>query len=907
MELKRNLLSVALASALFAWAGHAHAQADTQTAEQDQGDQADKAKSKKEKAKEKELATIHVTGIRAGIESAIDVKQASTSIVEAVSAEDIGKLPDVSIADSIARLPGITAQRDRGRARDIHIRGLSGDFATTTLNGREQVSMSNSRGVEFDQYPSELMSQVLVYKTPDASLIGQGLSGTVDMRTIRPLDYGKQAVAFNLRGDMNRLDGDKKTGFRGSLSYIDQFADDTIGLALGYARLNNPGQGNKFESWGYDNGAIGGGQLYDYENDNTRDGLMATLQYKPNDEYEMVLDVYYSRFDRKENERGMEFGTTWGGATLVDRTDGSGGVATEASWTGVRPIVRNDFNGYEDRLTSIGWNHKWSFAEDWTFTADLGTSRGKRDERILELYSVLAEGMSDTATAHFNPDGYFDFDFGLDYSDPSILRLADPGGWGGDRAQAGYLKDFDIRDDINSYRFEFNRSIESSWLSDVRFGVNQTDRTKSRGSTENTLCVTSGCTDNVFAEVPSEYVSGMTELLGGTGIMNLDYDAILNSGVYTFLIKDHADIANKNWEVDETVRTYFVQADIDGSLGSVGVRGNVGVQVQDVDQTSYGFATFSGSPVGQLIEGGASYTDVLPSLNLSFELSNEQMLRFSAARQVARPRMDDMRASRDFGIDRSNQPPPGSGLSSPFWSGGGGNPDLRPWEANAFDLAYEKYFGGRGYFSVSYFYKDLRTYIYDQQLLVDYSGLPVPDGGDAPASNIGVYSSKANGEGGTLRGIEYSLSVPFDLMWEPLEGFGIQASYTENSTNIQPGGPGTDQPLPGFSKYTSNVTLYYERYGFSARASRRSRSAFLGSQQGFGGDLEQIYQQGEAVVDFQMGYAFQNGPLKDLSILFQVSNLTDEPFRTAYDGNEATPRQYFAYGRNYLLGISYRF
>ncbi|MEZ5465783.1 MAG: TonB-dependent receptor plug domain-containing protein, partial [Lysobacteraceae bacterium] len=310
MELKRNLLSVALASALFAWAGHAHAQADTPTVDQDQGDEADQAKSKKEKekAKAKELGTIQVSGIRYGIESAIDVKQSSTSIVEAVSAEDIGKLPDVSIADSIARLPGITAQRDRGRARDIHIRGLSGDFATTTLNGREQVSMSNSRGVEFDQYPSELLSQVLVYKTPDAALVGQGLSGTVDMRSIRPLDYGKQAVAFNLRGDMNRLDGDKKTGFRGSLAYIDQFADDTIGLALGYARLNNPGQGNKFESWGYDNGAIGGGQLYDYENDNTRDGLMATLQYQPNDEYEMVLDVYYSRFDREENERGLEFG-----------------------------------------------------------------------------------------------------------------------------------------------------------------------------------------------------------------------------------------------------------------------------------------------------------------------------------------------------------------------------------------------------------------------------------------------------------------------------------------------------------------------------------------------------------------------------------------------------------------------
>ncbi len=901
MILKRNLLSVSLATALLALASGVSAQTTAVDAE-------DEASKTEEEAAQ--LDAIVVTGIRASIESAIDAKQNATSIVESISAEDIGKLPDQSIADSIARLPGVTAQRDRGRARDIHIRGLSGDFSTTTLNGREQVSMSNSRGVEFDQYPSELMSQVLVYKTPDASLIGQGLSGTVDLRTIRPLDYGKQAVAFNVRGDMNKIDDDKTYGNRGSFSYIDQFADNTVGLALGYARLNNPGQGSKFESWGYDNGAIGGAQLYDYENDNTRDGLMATLEFRPNDSYHMVLDAYYSRFDRKEDERGMEFGTTWGGATLLSRTDSPGGIAQQATWSNVRPIVRNDYNAIDDRLSAIGWNHKFQINESWTFNADLATSSGRRDERILEFYSVLPEGVGDNVSASFNRDGYFDFDFGLDYADPDNLRFADPGGWGGDRAQAGYLKDFDIRDDLNTLRIDLERSFESGWISTVKFGINQSDRTKSRASVENTLCLTTACTENVFAGIPSEFVIGPTTLLGGTPIMSLNLLGLLNSNVFSRLPKDNADITNKNWEVDETVRTAFIQANIDTDLGSVPLRGNFGVQFVDVDQESSGFITYAGNPLGDPVTGGADYTEILPSLNLIFSLPQEQAIRLAAARQLARPRLDDMRASGGYGIERNNQPPPGLGLTLPYWSGGGGNPELRPWKANALDISYEKYFGNRGYFSIGYFYKDLLTYIYSQQLVFDFTDLPIPAGtlpDELPASNLGVFTREANGEGGTLRGYELALSVPFDLWFEPLEGFGVQASYTDTTTNIAPDGPGTSTPLPGFSKYTSNVTLYFERHGFSIRGSRRSRSAFLGEQQGFGGDLVQIVQQGEAVVDFQTGYTFQDGPMKDLSILFQVSNLTDEPYRTAFDNNSETPRQYFEYGRNYLLGFSYRF
>ena len=148
----------------------------------------------------KEEGTIVITGIRRSLQDSIEIKRNSASVVEAVSAEEIGKLPDVSIAESIARLPGIAAQRVAGRAEVISIRGFSPDFTTVLLNGRQQASSGFNRAVEFDQYPSELLGSVVVYKTPDASIAGMGLAGTVDMRTIRPLDYGKRAIALNLRG-----------------------------------------------------------------------------------------------------------------------------------------------------------------------------------------------------------------------------------------------------------------------------------------------------------------------------------------------------------------------------------------------------------------------------------------------------------------------------------------------------------------------------------------------------------------------------------------------------------------------------------------------------------------------------------------------------------------------------------
>ena len=905
--LKRNLLSMALASATLMLANAAYAQsADQNQPQPEAGD----------------LDAIEVVGIRRSIQESIDAKQASNSIVEAISAEDIGKLPDTSIADSIARLPGLTAQRFGGRPQEVNIRGFAGDFSTTTLNGREQVSLGNNRGVEFDQYPSELVNQVLVYKTPDAQLIGQGLSGTVDLKTVRPLAYGKQAFAANIRGDQNKVGDEKENGYRYSFSYIDQFADNTVGIALGYAHLNNPGQAKQFgDTWGYDGGGIyGGGKLYDLENDNERDGFMGVLEFAPNDDYRMVLDVFYSQFDREEQKRGMEFAAAFGGTPVA------GNTPAQASFTGINPVIRNDFNATYDDLFAIGWKHELTLSPNWTASADISYSDATREERILETYAGVGPGRPrDTLTVTRNSDGYFDHDFGYDYGDPSILRLGDPGGWG----QDGYIKDFEVKDSLTSLRFDFERTFDDGWFSSVEFGANLTDRTKSRASNEAFLDLTAclggvspSCPDGVSAPIPTSLATNSAyNAYGVSSIYGYDALRALNTQ-YTRRGNANPDITNKNWEVNEQVTTVFFQANINTDLGPVPLKGNFGIQAVSVDQSSTGNESFEGNPLGREVEDGLNYTDFLPSLNLSFGLPWDQFIRVGAGKQVARPRMDDMRANNNVSVDRNratnpitgapNPIDPVTGNRIPWWTRNGGNAQLKPWEANAYDVSYEKYFGGnKAYFSAAYFFKDLKSYIYNENTLFNINDTvvtPADYPANPPPNPVGVYNRPVNGEGGTVKGYELAVSLPLDVLWEPLLGFGIQANYSDTTSSVQPLGPSSpNEPLPGLSKYVSNITAYYERFGFSTRVSQRHRSQFVGEVQGFGGDRNRRTFEGETVTDVQMGYTFQSGPMKNLSILLQVNNLENEPFRSSFNGDNARPREYFEYGRTYLFGVNYRY
>jgi iron complex outermembrane receptor protein len=923
--LSKNPLALACAAAFLLSGTQAFAQATapaapaTTTTVDDANLTPEERAAKQRAAQVKKLESVKVVGIRLGIENAIDTKQEATSIVESVSAEDIGKLPDSSIAESIARLPGLTAQRERGRATQIQIRGFAGDFAGTTLNGREQVTMAENRGVEFDQYPSELLSQVVVYKTPDASLVGQGLSGTVDLRTVRPLDFDKRVTSVNFRGDQNENNGDKVFGNRYSFAYIDQFTDHRFGIAIGYAHLDSPNPGFQNESWGYADGpngtkVSGGGKAYHFDGNNERDGWMGTIQFKPNDFYEGTVDVFYSKYAKTEVKSGVEFGTQWGQGILQPGYTVAGNKTIVSSdWTNVLPVIRMDSNPIHDELGSFGFNNKFHFSDAWDAEFDYSYSFANRKQRFLETYALLKNNNGATTLGYdLDESGqFYNMFFGADLNDPAQLVLHDQ--WG----QSGYLKDFGFRDKLHSFRGSATRHFDNSVFSGLEFGINYADREKTKTADEWRLCITdcSGSGSAPFPGSPTAFGVGGIE-----GLATFDANSLYESGFYHAINNNaNKDIANKNYSIHEKLTTFYAQLDIDTDIGDMPLRGNVGFQYVDVDQKSTGLATYAGNQAGTLREDGAKYHNFLPSLNLSLGLPWDSYVRFAAARQMARPRMDDMRANFDVNISATGC----GGVFDVLWCANGGNPRLRPFIANAYDISLEKYFtteaGHKGYVSAAYFYKDMKSFVVRADVPVDFAGSPLPPilpgqkvGVSYPATTEGFINGAFNGSGGWVKGSEFTVSVPLDILWHGLDGFGFQGSYSDTDSDLPPVVPGAPDRLLGLSRYVSNMTGYYERGGFSVRYSRRTRSQFRGETRGGstpGADLQIIDIQPEVVRDAQVNYSFQPGSrLEGLSLYLQMSNLGDQPFRTADTGDAPNrPIQYFEYGKTTLLGFSYKF
>jgi TonB-dependent receptor len=903
------------------------------------------------------IEEVVVTGIRHGIEDAIEIKKGNDSIVEAISAEDIGKLPDTSIADSISRLPGLTSQRAEGRASAISLRGTDPGFTTALLNGREQVSTGDNRSIEFEQYPSELLSAVVVYKTPDAGLVGQGLAGTIDLRTTRPLNYGRRTMAFNLRGEANShndlgADSDEK-GYRASFSYIDQFADDTIGVTFGVARLVSPlatrGAGT-YEPW-HANGTPGasnptwevnpgvgpdtfitdGIKVRTDMGDNKRDGAMAALQWRPNENFSSIFDVYYTRREQEDNARSLEVnlggypapccdgdatafpdGTQFGYAnpTIRDNTVVAADLLQRV------PLARNFLFKTQDKILALGWNNEW-IAGDWTFTADVSHSKAKRNEQQYETNAQIApltnvppgaaRNVYDNGTFAISNDGMPRLAFDRNYADPTQVQVG-PTIYG-----AGYSKIPRITDELTSGRIDVGYQLNRFWMSDLIFGVNYADREKDKFQPEGGLNTINGG----YFQIAPEFLESPTNLgYAGAGqalawnvpeVLANYYQPIVYGSPTT---PGFDYLIGKNWNVTEKVTTGFVRGSLDHELSSsVTLRGNVGLQLVNTDQHSH--ATQKVNGVVGPFDDGKDYTDVLPQLNFVFMLPSDQAVRVGLARELARARMDQLKASSEIGYDAATGLPGGSG----------GTPLLDPWRANAFDVSYEKYLGSGAYLSAAAFYKDLKTYIYNQtEAEHDFSDLlaDLPPNyfqpGVTPVST-GKFTRPLNGKGGNLKGIELATSLTGDLLTEGLSGFGVILSYahTESSIRIQdpPGnnfitGNGLgDIPLPGLSENVWSATLYYENAGFSARVGTRARSKYIGEVTNFANDRALKYVKGDQITDAQIGYEFGPGKLQGLSLLFQVNNLTDEPY-IAYATTETRQQDFQEYGRQILLGVNYK-
>lgn len=883
---------------------------------------------------EDEGDAIVVTGIRSSIQTSLDAKRKATSIVEVIAAEDIGLLPDLSIADTLARLPGVTAQRVRGRSQQISIRGLGPDFSLALLNGREVVSAGNNRGIEFDQFPSELIGSGVVYKTGDARLAAIGIAGAVDLRTIKPLESkGRQITAsatytINDSGSLNPDFADD--GYRFFGSYIDQNDAGTLGWSLGVTVQSIPTQfiSRELKTNQFQVNRTPGGVIYPA--DNPRQGVVSrtfertsvagTLQFEPTDNLSLTVDSFYTDTSDSGIFRGTETPiASWSGAQFGGAT-GSGPFADSATYTNVVPILRTDTEGSESEIFAIGANLEWKATDNLGFVLDYGYSTLDRQDIDYESYAGTGRarsGAQDTLTFNFAPDGRYSIDGLLDYTDPANVLLTDPGGWG----QVGFIKQPIIEDELHQLRAEAYWEFDGGLIDNITVGWLYTDRAKNFDSNESFLRPTPAFGNGLA--IPTDAIVGSTN----TGSLNNDilaYDPsrFLTDGTY---LVEKATF-DTQWLVEEKVHNFYVQANIDGDIGSVPVRGNIGLRYADTEQGSTG--TIGGGLTNTV---GTSYDNWLPSMNLSFEIMPDTFIRLAAAKTITRSRLDQMTANQNIGfnaqscIDTDNDQRPDTVVafnppSVVCFNLGGGNPFLQPYSSTSYDISFEKYFSPGSAIIVAAFHKDLSDWIIDFSELTDLTqSIENFGAGDILATNpevaTGIFSGPVNFADGKITGIEGTVRVNFGDLSNALDGFGgfYSITYADAEVQNQNFNP---LPIPGYSDLTWSGDIFYEKNGFRAKLAARYRSGFLSEVQNFDGSLSGANAQSETILDAQIGYTFDKPGsfLNGVGVLFEVFNMTNEPFVTQNDlfdasGNEigAFPSRHEQYGRTFNFTIRKNF
>jgi len=968
--LKQNVLALALASIGLCAFSNAYAAAplatpatspqDTSTTQDttpaNAATSTDKRDRKSAKQNAKQLQAVEVNGFVSSIENSTALKRNADSIVEAVSAEQIGKLPGVSIADTLGRLPGLAVQTVSGRPQVLTIHGLGPDFSTALVNGGQQVSTSNNRDVQFDQYPSSWFDNVVVHLTPQANLIGQGLTGTVDMHTIRPLEKSGPEAAVNAHYIWDGMSqpatgpGVSDKGYNVNGVWVNQFADHTVGVTLGVDLESNPAQIRHQAPWGYPDDAngdavIGGSKNYGISDSMKRRGLLGTVQWKPNDHYTGTIDMTYDNFKEVQQAKGMEFPLFWGNATLQPGGTVQNGFVQSGTYDGVKAVIRNDYNSTSARVYNFNWDNKFTINENWSVDADANYSRATRKDVNLESYSGTAFGANNGARDTL---GFVERDNGLFYVNPSLdyangMVLTDPQGWGGgnDVVQAGFINAPRTVDYLANLHLAVERSFSSGPFSSMEFGVAHSTRNKTYNIDQSFLTLGGGTISGGSAVETAPFTGSNCSPLAWMGVgAQTCYNPfdLLRSGTLQQVPTFGSSLSMPpNWKVREKTLTPYLQFNLDTYLGDVSLRGNFGVQAQHTSQRAEGERVAPGSAItGNAITlipviGSTSYTKVLPSANLIFGFGGNDDLRVSAARTLARPRMDQMNAS--LGVSGNITHLTSTDPNQAYFSASGGNAKLKPTMADNYNISYEHYFsngngyncnagdaknsdlcrsGGGGYFALSGYFLKLSDYINpNAAYLYDFSSfLPF---GLTPAqqaqlgTTLGTVSGPTNDGHGQVKGVQVTLNLPFNLIAQPLDGFGMILTGNRTSSSLVFAGNSNPITVPGLSKWVANGTLYYQHDGFEARISDSYRSSFLGEVSGISASRIEQTIQGGSSYDAQVSYSFESGRLKGLTLIAQGSNLSNKTFIT-YQNND--PRQVLTweeYGRRFDVGVSYKF
>lgn len=914
---KVSLVALAVSSAIHAQ--HVFAQ-DTE------------AKKEEQKAVIEEIV---VKGFGASLGKALREKRFSDSVVEVISSDDLGVLPDVSIADSLARLPGVATSRDRGNASRISIRGMGARLNAATMNNREIVSAEPSRDVRFEQFPAELIDSVQVYKSPVASRAEGGISGLVNMDFVSPLSRDGRKISFSgdhmhneLGDDLPGTDGN---GHKFSFGYIDQFSD-TLGIALGLTYQDQPSLERGVKSWDYNNGdnrgdlnendvpedAPWGVVAKSKRGNNERVGGLAVVEWKPSASLSIKGDLFYSQFDIEEPDDQMGQGNLGNWAddgsgprgyaasaydsslidpTIVIRADGSEQIVAGSQFnSGLNVAIPTWFQTNE--MLSTGLNGFY-LGDTWRVTGDIGYSQASIESVWVRINPTYTGGDYDLG---------FDVTSGTpeiivhqgDVSDPENYSLGavsevwyetSPGTWEPTMEFAPSTMDADgdkqLTDEMYNVNLDFERDISFGVFETLRFGARYTDRTKENDQINNWS--RSAIQDHGLTDYGISYDIG-----GG-------YNA---PEIYTYRnwheVADTAfggsdnpgDRSDKNllasWELNETNTAAYVMFDMSGQIGDVPFTGNLGLRYAKTDVESIGHQQGSqwtqdsdgnwNPPSATPVVVNHDYDEWLPSLNMIFNITDDSQIRLGMARTLARPPLLEMRTG--FTINTDSLP----------YTANGGNPTLDPYVANQIDLGYEYFWGDKSAATINLFYKDLKSHIGLASDTVNFEGTDYQ------------FTGTVNGDGGVIQGFEVLYQQTFDMLPAPFDGLGIFANYSYTDSDVMEFKPeGNPYSLGGLSEDVASLTIWYEKQDFDARVSFNYRSEYTGINSWKPSDVN--LNDAVNTVDTSVGYQVTD----NLKFSLQVQNLTNEPSISYWDNDPHKPASNVEWGRRILVGFEYNF
>lgn len=975
------------------------------------------AKAKAEADKESNVEVIEVRGFRRSLIKSLNTKRYSDTVVEAVSADDMGALPDVSIADAISRLPGVTAVRSGGQSSELNIRGMSGGFVFATLNGREVVTDQGGRSVQFDQYPSELINQVQVYKSQKSSLVEGGVAGSIELQTADALDNEKEHT-FAIQTKMSYNDSADEhpdadpLGNRFSVSYQGKFMDDTVGVSLGYARLQQPRISTQFVNYQprlgvlpFDGAQDGGLTLPTYDENGVQDGtqsgnyivpqgfelmarggeelrqgLMGSISFRPNDSLTIKADGFYSKFDSEGIDRGYRVNGIGsildgssidfenpilagengeylvGGTYYRDRGDVNDNPPYPRFSNTLTLQTQADDNTTESEVMSFGVNAEWIVNNDLVVNFDIAHSEGESDYRdevmrlaIFQDASAMNPVVTDDIVVNFENNGLNLPN--LSFNPDVMNALTDP-----NRMMVGSLEKYPHleKNESNSARVDFKYTLDSDHIASIEAGVRWADREYKSARKAYNYADIAGYGVNLRN---GNYVLGYDEngepiesetfrpyqlQEGDYEIVQLEGDfanfpafiSVDNTYIEGIWLGDEDTQARKDWRYDwtiwqeseikeETLAAYF-QANLDTEVFGLPMTGNIGVRVIHTDQQAIGVEDpvikNDGDPITddfgvtktvyKHTTLGIDYTDVLPSINLNFQLTDQDQLRFAAAKVMSRPNMADMAVSGawSYNTDEFDESVKEADLNRDT------SPEVRPFYATQFDLSLEHYFEETdGAIVFALYYKDIENFpekvtIQDYNFEADGITAPTVDNNGVPVVS-GDYSVLLNnGKGGYFRGAEIAYTQTFSFLPDMWQGLGVAASFSYTDSEVTSefeavSGLGDETtPYPFLSPRVWSATVFYDYDDtFSTRVNARYREEYVGNQIAIG-DEQKAYFAEELVVDFQASYQFT----EELQGVFSVNNLTDEPNRS-YFGNQAATGTLQYFGRQFYVGLNAKF